>query len=152
MIEDPEFKAEFLQPLKLQGVADILENALVMRFKFTVRPNVPTSIQREAIKRFFRPFKAPASTLPMRPSLCRPSIRRSTQPRPPRRQARRGSAGSGRYLDRQPACSGLTTGVQITRSICGAPAASMTSRSNPKAMPDASGITARADKKSSSIG
>jgi hypothetical protein len=42
MMEDPELKAEFLQPLKRQGVADILENALLMRFKFTVRPNVPT--------------------------------------------------------------------------------------------------------------
>jgi moderate conductance mechanosensitive channel len=58
MIEDPEFKAEFLQPLKLQGVADILENALVMRFKFTVRPNVPTYIQREAIKRLFSAFQS----------------------------------------------------------------------------------------------
>jgi hypothetical protein len=35
MLEEPEFHDEFLQPLKLQGVADVLENALVMRFKFT---------------------------------------------------------------------------------------------------------------------
>jgi hypothetical protein len=52
------FKEEFLQPLKLQGVADILDNALLMRFKFTVRPNVPTYIQREAMKRLFTAFQA----------------------------------------------------------------------------------------------
>jgi small-conductance mechanosensitive channel len=58
MMEEDEFKHEFLQPLKLQGVADILENALVMRFKFTSRPNMPTYIQREAIKRLFAAFQS----------------------------------------------------------------------------------------------
>jgi small-conductance mechanosensitive channel len=58
MMEEPEFKDEFLQPLKLQGVADVLDNALVMRFKFTVKPNIPTVVQREAMKRLFRAFQA----------------------------------------------------------------------------------------------
>jgi small-conductance mechanosensitive channel len=58
MMEEPEFKGEFLQPLKLQGVADILDDALLMRFKFTVRPNVPTYIQREAMKRLFPAIQA----------------------------------------------------------------------------------------------
>jgi len=58
MMQEPEFKDEFLQPLKLQGVADILDNALLMRFKFTVRPNVPTYIQREAMKRLFPAIQA----------------------------------------------------------------------------------------------
>jgi len=44
------------------------------------------------------------------------------------------------------------TGVQITSSIRAAPVASMTSRSKPSAMPLASGMTARAARKSSSIG
>ncbi|GLS21129.1 hypothetical protein GCM10007874_41460 [Labrys miyagiensis] len=57
MLEDPEFKDEFLQPLKLQGVADVADNALVMRFKFTARPNIPTVIQREAMKRLFPAFQ-----------------------------------------------------------------------------------------------
>jgi moderate conductance mechanosensitive channel len=57
MMEEPEFKDEFLQPLKLQGIADVLDNALVMRFKFTVKPNIPTVIQREAMKRLFRAFQ-----------------------------------------------------------------------------------------------
>jgi small-conductance mechanosensitive channel len=57
MLEEPEFHDEFLQPLKLQGVADVLENALVMRFKFTVKPNIPSYIQREAMKRLFQAYR-----------------------------------------------------------------------------------------------
>jgi len=53
MMQDPEFKDEFLEPLKLQGVADVADNALIMRFKFTCKPNIPTRIQREAMKRLF---------------------------------------------------------------------------------------------------
>ena len=58
MLEDPEFKDEFLEPLKLQGVADIADNALIMRFKFTCKPNIPTRIQREAMKRLFPALQA----------------------------------------------------------------------------------------------
>lgn len=54
MLEDPEYKDDFLMPLKMQGVADITDNALVVRFKFTVKPARPTVIQREAIKRMVR--------------------------------------------------------------------------------------------------
>ena len=58
MLEEPEFKDEFLSPLKLQGVADVADNALIMRFKFTAKPKIPTLIQREAMKRLFTAFKA----------------------------------------------------------------------------------------------
>jgi small-conductance mechanosensitive channel len=51
MLEDPELKAEIIEPLKMQGVTDILENAIVARFKFTVRPGKPSFIQRDAVKR-----------------------------------------------------------------------------------------------------
>jgi moderate conductance mechanosensitive channel len=57
MMEEPEFKDEFLEPLKLQGVADVADNALIMRFKFTAKPNIPTLIQREGMKRLFRAFQ-----------------------------------------------------------------------------------------------
>jgi moderate conductance mechanosensitive channel len=57
MAEDPEFKDDILQPLKMQGVADIQDTAMVMRFKFTVRPNRPSYIQREAVKRMVRAFR-----------------------------------------------------------------------------------------------
>jgi moderate conductance mechanosensitive channel len=56
MLDDPELGKEFLAPLKMQGVADILETALVCRFKFTVRPGKPTFIQREALKRVYKAF------------------------------------------------------------------------------------------------
>ncbi len=54
MFDDQEMKEDFLQPLKMQGVFDITDNALIVRFKFTVKPNRPTFIQREALKRMFR--------------------------------------------------------------------------------------------------
>jgi small-conductance mechanosensitive channel len=56
LMQDGEFGKEFILPLKLQGVADIEENALVMRFKFTVRPGKPAYVQREAVKRLMRAF------------------------------------------------------------------------------------------------
>src|SRR6185295_2607647 len=57
MLEIPEIKSEILAPFKMQGVADIVDNALLVRFKFTARPGNPAMIQREAVKRMF-------STLP----------------------------------------------------------------------------------------
>lgn len=51
LLLDPEFGQDFILPLKLQGVAAIQENALICRFKFTVRPLRPAYIQREALKR-----------------------------------------------------------------------------------------------------
>jgi moderate conductance mechanosensitive channel len=56
MLEDPEMKDEFLAPLKMQGVADVAENALIVRFKFTVRPGKPSFVHREAVKRMVRAF------------------------------------------------------------------------------------------------
>ncbi|WP_178131138.1 mechanosensitive ion channel family protein [Reyranella sp. CPCC 100927] len=58
MMNEPEFKRDMLQPLKMQGVADIADNALVLRFKFTCRPIKPTYIQRQAVKRMFQAFPA----------------------------------------------------------------------------------------------
>ena len=41
MMEIPEIKAEILAPFKMQGVADIADNALLVRFKFTAKPGNP---------------------------------------------------------------------------------------------------------------
>jgi moderate conductance mechanosensitive channel len=57
MMEVPAIKADILAPFKMQGVADIADNALLVRFKFTAKPGNPAAIQREAVKRMF-------STLP----------------------------------------------------------------------------------------
>ncbi len=57
MMEDPELGKELLQPVKLQGVQEIQDNALVVRIKFTARPNKPTWVQREALKRIIFAFR-----------------------------------------------------------------------------------------------
>jgi moderate conductance mechanosensitive channel len=56
LLSDEEFGPEFIQPLKLQGVADIAETALVLRFKFTVKPGKPTVVQRAALKRMLKVY------------------------------------------------------------------------------------------------
>ena len=56
MLDDPDLKTELIQPLKMMGVAEITDNALVMRFKFTVRPDNPGMVQRNAMIRMLRAF------------------------------------------------------------------------------------------------
>ena len=56
MMADADLGPELLEPLKLQGVADIADNALVLRFKFTCKPTNPSIIQRQAVKRIYQTF------------------------------------------------------------------------------------------------
>jgi small-conductance mechanosensitive channel len=56
LLEDPEIGAEFIQPLKMQGVTDVLQNALVVRCKFTVLPGRPTYLQRRALRLLMEAF------------------------------------------------------------------------------------------------
>jgi small-conductance mechanosensitive channel len=56
MQQDPEIAAEVILPLKLQGIAEITENAVVARFKFTARPVKPSWVQREYLKRMYLVF------------------------------------------------------------------------------------------------
>ncbi|TWF56949.1 mechanosensitive ion channel family protein [Neorhizobium alkalisoli] len=58
LLEDPEFGPEFLIPLKMQGIQDITENSMIVRFKFTSRPGNPSLIKREAMKRLIADSKA----------------------------------------------------------------------------------------------
>lgn len=58
LLEHPEFGSEFLIPLKMQGIQDITENSMVIRFKFTSRPGNPSIIKREGIKRLLEGYKA----------------------------------------------------------------------------------------------
>ncbi len=55
---DAEFGKELILPLKMQGVSDIADNALIVRFKFTVRPSNPSWVQREYTKRLYKAFAA----------------------------------------------------------------------------------------------
>jgi hypothetical protein len=56
MQDEPEMAAEIILPLKLQGVAEVADNALVLRFKFTARPVKPSWVQREYLKRIVQVF------------------------------------------------------------------------------------------------
>ena len=54
MMEDPELSPYLIAPLKMQGVADIADNAIVVRLKFTALPAHASVVQREAMKRVYR--------------------------------------------------------------------------------------------------
>jgi small-conductance mechanosensitive channel len=56
MQDEPEIASEVILPLKLQGIAEVPDNAVVLRFKFTARPVKPSWIQREYLKRMYRVF------------------------------------------------------------------------------------------------
>ncbi|HQS18069.1 mechanosensitive ion channel domain-containing protein [Reyranella sp.] len=58
LMEDPQFKPILLQPLKMQGVVDIKDNSLIVRFKFMARPKNPSMVQRMAIRRMYEQFPA----------------------------------------------------------------------------------------------
>ncbi len=56
MQEIPEIAAEVMLPLKLQGIAEVTDTAVVLRFKFTARPVKPSWVQREYLKAMYRVF------------------------------------------------------------------------------------------------
>ena len=56
--EDEELRDEFIEPLKMMGVIDILDHAIVVRFKFTVKPGNPSFVQRTAIKYMVEAYAA----------------------------------------------------------------------------------------------
>jgi moderate conductance mechanosensitive channel len=56
MMEEPTFKPILLQPLKMQGVVDIKDSSLIVRFKFMARPKNPSMVQRMAIRRMYEQF------------------------------------------------------------------------------------------------
>ena len=58
LLEHEEVGREFLAPLKMQGVADVLDNALLVRFKFTCLPLRSSFCQREAVKALYNAFIA----------------------------------------------------------------------------------------------
>ena len=45
-----------MQPLKMQGVVDIKDSSLIVRFKFMARPKNPSAIQRMAVRRMYEQF------------------------------------------------------------------------------------------------
>jgi small-conductance mechanosensitive channel len=53
MMTEPQFQKELIQPPKMQGIVDIKDGALIVRFKFTARPKNPSLIQRTVIRRMY---------------------------------------------------------------------------------------------------
>jgi moderate conductance mechanosensitive channel len=53
MMNEPDFAKDLLAPLKMQGLVDIKDASLIVRFKFTALPTNPSVIQRTAIRRMF---------------------------------------------------------------------------------------------------
>ncbi|WP_158554749.1 mechanosensitive ion channel family protein [Methylovirgula sp. 4M-Z18] len=51
MLDDPEFGKDIIAPLKMQGVNEISENAIVVRLKFTAKPEYASAVQRLALRR-----------------------------------------------------------------------------------------------------
>jgi small-conductance mechanosensitive channel len=51
LIDETDYAADFIDPLKMQGVTEVLDDVLVIGFKFTVIPARPSEIQREAMRR-----------------------------------------------------------------------------------------------------
>lgn len=71
MLEDPELQQEMILPLKLQGIVNIDQTAVVCRLKFTSKPQKLTWVQRLALKRLYEAFRergiefaGPATTQP----------------------------------------------------------------------------------------
>jgi small-conductance mechanosensitive channel len=58
MMEEPTFKPILMQPLKMQGVVDIKDSSLIVRFKFMAKPKNPSMVQRMAIRRMYDAFPA----------------------------------------------------------------------------------------------
>ena len=56
MQSDPEYGDGFMMPLKMQGVDEIADSAIIIRAKFTAKPPMASSIQREALKRIYVAF------------------------------------------------------------------------------------------------
>ena len=70
MAEDPEYATQIIMPVKMQGVSDITDNAVIVRLKFTAKPAQASLLQREALRRIYRalneagvPFASSAVTV-----------------------------------------------------------------------------------------
>lgn len=58
MMNDPGLQPEMILPLKLQGIVEMDQTVLVCRLKFTCKPQKPTWVQRQALKRLYEAFRA----------------------------------------------------------------------------------------------
>jgi small-conductance mechanosensitive channel len=86
MMAEPQFQKELIQPLKMQGLVDIKDMAMIVRFKFTAKPKNPSMIQRMAIRRMYEQlpklgieFAKPAYAAAFGPFGLDPAARQAAQ-------------------------------------------------------------------------
>ncbi len=65
-----DFKDRLLDTLKVQGVKDVTDNAIVVQFKFTALPRDPGEIERAARSRLLKAFKEDGIALSRHPWLA----------------------------------------------------------------------------------
>jgi hypothetical protein len=65
-----------------QAVADIIDNALLIRFKLTARPGHPAMVQREAVKRTSQGFSALGFLVAKEGATVNPSVRGAADAHP----------------------------------------------------------------------
>lgn len=58
MLEEEEFAADFIRPVKSQGVREISNSVMTIRVKFTAKPGAHFLIRREAYKRITEALRA----------------------------------------------------------------------------------------------
>jgi small-conductance mechanosensitive channel len=49
MLERSALKEDIIEPVKMQGIEEVADNALVVRFRFVARPGNPNAVQDEAV-------------------------------------------------------------------------------------------------------
>lgn len=54
MTADPELAPRILEPLRMQGVVEVTNDALVVEFRLSARPGNPGALQRDAMMRMMR--------------------------------------------------------------------------------------------------
>lgn len=58
LLQDAEIGGDFIQPLKMQGVTDVTQDAIMIRCKFTARPLRPSYLRRQALREIIARFAA----------------------------------------------------------------------------------------------
>ena len=54
LMAEPDLKADILEPLKIHSVAEVADNALVVRFKLKTRPGSAGPVQDRALRQMLR--------------------------------------------------------------------------------------------------
>ena len=70
LLEDPEIGVDFIQPLKMQGVLDVTQAAIMIQCKFTALPVRPAQLRRQCLHELIRHFAAAGIALATPPAIA----------------------------------------------------------------------------------